>query len=174
MTWGLKKHSITRPPLNMACLLLIPYGESFILGLYSLSGSQQKLSSTADSRGTKQFLVKSWEFWQKFGEERIYSDGAKYSVGSLRLGFHSLTLNGPSQSLSKASPTAAPETLYSLVCLWGSFCFLDQCFLNVGRKDVTCWLQTRCQSMQRRLYCKQSLRIHFKRRKGYGEEKQNT
>lgn len=52
---GVKKHSITRPPLTMAWLLLIAYAESFILGLYILSGSQQKLSSTADSRGAKDF-----------------------------------------------------------------------------------------------------------------------
>lgn len=80
----------------------------------------------------------------------------------------------PSQPLSKALPTAAPEPLHPLVCLQGRLCFLDQCFLNAGRKDGTCWLQIRCQSMQRGLYCKQSLKIHFKRRKGWGEEKQNT
>lgn len=55
VTWELKKHIITRSPLSKACLLLIPYVESFILGLYILSGSQQNLSSTADSRGAKTF-----------------------------------------------------------------------------------------------------------------------
>lgn len=80
----------------------------------------------------------------------------------------------PSQPLSKASPTATPEPPCTLVFLQGRLCLLDQYFLNAGRKDGTCWLQTRCQSMQRGLYCKQSLKIHFKRRKAWGEENQNT
>lgn len=103
--------------------------------------------------------VKSWEFWQKFGEERICADMAKHSVGSPRLGFPPATPGCFAGHLSPSPRphlTAAPEPLHPLVGLQGRLCLLDQYFRDADRKDGTCWLQTRCQSMQRGLYCKQS------------------
>lgn len=176
VTWELKKKSITRLPLIMACLLLIPYVDSFILGLCSLTGSQQKLHEQQIlevQNISGEILGILTEIWW---EEDMRWHG-KILSGFTEAGIPSSypwMFCWPPQPFSKASLRAASEPLHPLVRLQWRLCLLDQCFLNAGRKDGTCWLQTRCQSMQRGLYCKQSLKIHFKGRKGWGEEKQNT